>query len=65
LGVLAGESKMAFVVCVSAALSNSEETVSSLQFAARAVTVEQHKAIRHVTQAPPVNALAAAAVVAE
>ena len=46
-----GESKMAFIVCVSAALANSDETLSSLNFASRAVTVEQARhAQRHVAR---------------
>jgi len=35
---------MAFVVCVSAAPSNADETFSSLHFASRAVTVQQTNA---------------------
>jgi len=41
---LSGDSKMAFIVCVSGAADNAEETASSLAFASRAVTVEQARA---------------------
>jgi hypothetical protein len=39
-----GDSKMAFIVCISAAAANADETTSSLVFATRAVTVQQAKA---------------------
>ncbi len=41
---------MAFVVCVSASGDHAEETLSSLNFAARAVTVEQTKAVKHIAK---------------
>jgi hypothetical protein len=49
-----GDSKMAFIVCVSAAAINADETFASLAFAARAVTVEQSKSSqKHIMHSPP------------
>ena len=43
---------MAFIVCISAAMANVEETSSSLAFATRAITVEQAKANqKHIVSA--------------
>jgi len=44
---------MAFIVCISAAMANVEETSSSLAFATRAITVQQAKANqKHIVTAP-------------
>jgi hypothetical protein len=52
--IYSGDSKMAFIVCVSAAAINADETFASLAFAARAVTVEQSKSSqKHIMHSPP------------
>lgn len=51
---LSGDSKVAFLVCVSTSLANTEESSCTLQFAARVRRVEMGKAARNVMVADAV-----------